>query len=412
MNIFQTLDNFQKQIDIIINQFKDSYNSFEFNETHKHTFVDVCKQTNEMVESINQIDQLIEKLQQESKNLFSQLEEKRVDINTSLQKSNEKLTSFLKTGVEFNQRQMYEEIQNKINTIKKCPVIKNDSSYFEIMNEKNKQLIKSNLEKIHKNSQEIEKFNKSFTCTNEIKEENFEDEEDIEENYDSIYQQRVNKMNEIQQKLKQTFNDFYKIHSEEIDQGDEENEEEEIEEEEKIELLSEIQINEIEKWTNKKFGEKIFDSETDNWKKNTSLFDDKLYGRSNVLILIQEEDNKNIFGGYIDTKIFTRDHFINDKNAFIFTMNSKRIPQGMKRINCIQPQNSFVLCSKNKEKLFFFGGHNEYGTYEYHDIILKKQDISEKGSCNLTKSYDYTQYEYIAGDENFYVSKILVYQMK
>ena len=119
---------------------------------------------------------------------------------------------------------------------------------------------------------------------------------------------------------------------------------------------------------------------SDSLKKNTSLFDDKLYGRSNVLILIQEEDNKNIFGGYIDTKIFTRDHFINDKNAFIFTMNSKRIAQGMKRINCIQPQKSFVLCSKNKEKLFFFGGHNEYGTYEYHDIILKKQDISEKGS--------------------------------
>ncbi|BFU20722.1 hypothetical protein EHI2019_001026100 [Entamoeba histolytica] len=61
-------------------------------------------------------------------------------------------------------------------------------------------------------------------------------------------------------------------------------------------------INQIEEWTNRRVGDKIFDSDKDDWKVNTSVFESRLMSKEHIIIIIEDEDG-NKFGGYVNCKI-------------------------------------------------------------------------------------------------------------
>ena len=58
----------------------------------------------------------------------------------------------------------------------------------------------------------------------------------------------------------------------------------------------------IEDWCGMYFEKKIFDSDVDDWSMKSSVFHKKIFGRENLLFLI-EDDKDNVFGGFIKSKI-------------------------------------------------------------------------------------------------------------
>ena len=60
--------------------------------------------------------------------------------------------------------------------------------------------------------------------------------------------------------------------------------------------------NEINKITNLKIKEILFDSEIHDWEIGTSEFDLKIFGKEKLLFLIEDTEN-NLFGGFINSKI-------------------------------------------------------------------------------------------------------------
>ena len=51
----------------------------------------------------------------------------------------------------------------------------------------------------------------------------------------------------------------------------------------------------IEEWTNKRCGNIVFDSLKDNWEHHTSEFDSKIFNRNQLLFLIEDEENIQLF---------------------------------------------------------------------------------------------------------------------
>ena len=59
----------------------------------------------------------------------------------------------------------------------------------------------------------------------------------------------------------------------------------------------------IKEWTGmKNVKEKIFDSNKDDWEENTSVFDQKIFGKEKLIFIIRDT-NENVFGLYINAKI-------------------------------------------------------------------------------------------------------------
>ena len=190
-------------------------------------------------------------------------------------------------------------------------------------------------------------------------------------------------------------------------------------------LLTKTQRHQIEDWCDKEIDMIIFDSDIDNWSMRTSTFDEKLKERQHIVILIETEmnypstkkneqkdnyENKTIlFGCYIDAKIqrseMNDDKWINDPNAFIFTINSDKM------IKCpikqSEQQYAFLLCPKYSDGLCLIGKN---------DIPIPK-DFSFSSCFQYEDStYDYEGKENVilgkCGDFIWKPKRILAIQMK
>ena len=70
--------------------------------------------------------------------------------------------------------------------------------------------------------------------------------------------------------------------------------EEEEEKQRKLQsmMLDENEKNQLEQWTNKKCGEVIFDSDKDNWSKDTSVFNERIIGKKQLVFLIEDSEGE------------------------------------------------------------------------------------------------------------------------
>ena len=139
------------------------------------------------------------------------------------------------------------------------------------------------------------------------------------------------------------------------------------------------EMKQLEEWTKKKCEEVVFDSITDNWSVNTSVFDDRILNKSNLIFII-EDTNNNKFGGYISSTIDKENSYINDSNAFVFSLKSNNRNKEMKKFNISDSSNAFYLYDKSDSRIFGFG--------RGHDICMKKKDSSSKHFCHHT-SFNY-----------------------
>ncbi|EMD43647.1 Hypothetical protein EHI5A_116970 [Entamoeba histolytica KU27] len=143
------------------------------------------------------------------------------------------------------------------------------------------------------------------------------------------------------------------------------------------------EMKELEEWTEKRFGNILFDSDKDDWNKNTSVFDRRIMNKEHIIIIIEDE-NGNKFGGYINSKIDKVICFINDPKSFLFSLESNgRIDgvfQGMKKFDIKEPQYTFYLCNQSHDYLFGFGNGE--------DIGVGKENYKTLSYCDQ-RSYEY-----------------------
>ena len=167
-----------------------------------------------------------------------------------------------------------------------------------------------------------------------------------------------------------------------------------------------LEINEkkqLEKWTNKKCGEILFDSDKDDWNENTSVFDDRLMNKSN-LIFIVEDTNGNKFGGYITSKIEKYDSYINDEKAFVFSLKSNNRLKRMKKFHIAEPKYAFLLFQKSNQYDLFRIGRNDIGVYKMNRF---------NGGTVIHHTFDYKGYKDILRiDGDFTMKRFIVIQMK
>ena len=87
--------------------------------------------------------------------------------------------------------------------------------------------------------------------------------------------------------------------------------------------LTPSQVKQLEEWTSLKCADIVFDSDIDNWSKDTSVFNEKIIGKKQLVFLIEDEDGEK-FGYYLNTKVIeSYDKDIEtDNKTFEFNLES------------------------------------------------------------------------------------------
>ena len=62
------------------------------------------------------------------------------------------------------------------------------------------------------------------------------------------------------------------------------------------------QRDQLEQWTSLRCSQIVFDSFNDNWSHETSVFDERIIGKSKLVFLIEDEEGE-IFGYYLNTEV-------------------------------------------------------------------------------------------------------------
>ena len=133
----------------------------------------------------------------------------------------------------------------------------------------------------------------------------------------------------------------------------------------------------IESWTNKKIKSIVFDSDIDNWNSGKE-FSKYIIGKSNLLFMIDDMEN-NRFGGYISSQITKVDTYINDPNAFIFSLQSNKRLKEPTKFGINSPERAFISFTTHDRYIFAFGAG--------FDIKLDKKETSNMSNSNPMSYY-------------------------
>ena len=176
------------------------------------------------------------------------------------------------------------------------------------------------------------------------------------------------------------------------------------------------QMKKLEEWTSMECYETLFDSDVDNWSKDTTVFNERIIGKKHLTFLIEDEDNE-IFGYFLNTEVIEEYDGMQetDNKTFKFNLQSNgRLQQPMMKFEIKNMKDGGIrLCGKHFNELFLMGnivlGKKEKKTetyfwkddyedyFDYHGI--------ENAVCGKTTDV------YGVGDR-IKLKRILVIQMK
>ena len=147
--------------------------------------------------------------------------------------------------------------------------------------------------------------------------------------------------------------------------------------------LDNKQKTQIEEWTSLKCTDIIFDSNVDNWSEDTSVFNERIIGKKQLLFLIEDEDGEK-FGYYLNTEVIEKyhKHRETDEKSFHFNLQSNgRLDKLMKFEIIDLKWGGYYLFEKSDRdfKLITLG-----------DIELKKENNKNLSVCYQNKNrFDY-----------------------
>ena len=171
----------------------------------------------------------------------------------------------------------------------------------------------------------------------------------------------------------------------------------------------------IKTMTNKKIDSILFDSnnENDNWKLNTSVFNERIVLKDKLLFLIETKCGEYI-GMYIDNQIqekFYGNYLKTTNKSFLFNLDKKNGFKGRKMF--MNKDNNYGYCLFESISRFLI---------TIGDITLMKQNFKHKSFLYINKNrynYDECENPFVQTNEidkygqiSFDVERILVFQMK
>ena len=98
------------------------------------------------------------------------------------------------------------------------------------------------------------------------------------------------------------------------------------------EIINEEEQKQLEEWTSLKCTDIVFDSDVDNWSPYTTVLNERIIGKKQLVFLIEDEDGE-IFGYYLNTQVVEKyyDCQETDDKSFHFNLQSNgRLKQPMK----------------------------------------------------------------------------------
>ena len=335
----------------------------------------------------------------------NQLEQFKSSIDVMIQQNNEYFNSIKRYSnktfdIETNE-EITEETKNEIDTMidqlediqQRNEIVLQQLDEFNLKIQEMKETMENTLKNEYLNNKEFYQ-NKLYQFS-----------EIVMQYYDKEKEKRLNKLMEEKRKIieemQQISNPYNKYIDEKIQQS-------------LKDFLDKEEIQQLEEWTNMKCREVVFDSDVDNWNVNSSIFDDRVMNRSNLMFVI-EDTNKNKFGGYITSKIDKYDSDINDFNSFVFSLKSNNRINGMMKfeIQSNYSQYAFRLYDKSDSYLFGIGCG--------HDIRIYKENSKSSSTCyqdNNRYNYHGTSNAFLQGCSHgsssvyFTPKRITVIQMK
>ena len=194
--------------------------------------------------------------------------------------------------------------------------------------------------------------------------------------------------------------------------------------EEKVKILkmkefniSPDQIKQLEDWTSLSCGDILFDSDKDNWNVNTSILNEKIIGKKQLIFLIETDESEK-FGSFINCQIerkYSKQEL--DDKSFLFNLqsNNNRLSQPKKfemKTNLDKSSNknaNIQLLQESNDLLISFSDFNLYKQSKRHySYCIQENDKSSFDYQNINKA--------LCGKSNvkerFIPRRILIIQMK
>ena len=157
--------------------------------------------------------------------------------------------------------------------------------------------------------------------------------------------------------------------------------------------------------TNKQIENILFDSEINKWNVDDSEFDEKLRGKRDIIILIEDE-RQNLFGGYIGNRIKI-DEKVKDETCYVFSLR-KDGEYTMKQYLKNEIGYSYWIGDDSSDCFMVFGVSDDTNG---RDITVYKKE-SSSGYCKQ-ECYEYSREPFaLTGKHDFNIKRIVVYQLQ
>ena len=161
-------------------------------------------------------------------------------------------------------------------------------------------------------------------------------------------------------------------------------------------LVTGEERKQLEEWTGLKCKEILFNSTTDNWSQTTSVFYDRIIGKSKLVFIIEDTDGE-VFGYYLNTEVISdpQESFERtDSKSFLFNLQSNGRLNGPTKFS-----NDAQNYSYNR----YYGYKiRDYSFYDdliiLSDINLKKQNVKQFCHCSD---------EQICGKSSYWISNTM-----
>ena len=170
----------------------------------------------------------------------------------------------------------------------------------------------------------------------------------------------------------------------------------------------------IENWSGLSMGDILFDSNNDDWNINTSVLNDRIIGKKQLLFIIEEEDGEK-FGYYLNTPVIEKYGKVipTDEKSFLFNLESNgRFEDCMKYPIKHLEKGGYQLYQNNDEKLISLGAiHLKKQNEKQFSFIFQFNDWFEyhglkDALCSKTRTNLFS-----LNDNCFIMKQLLVIQM-
>ena len=321
-------------------------------------------------ENLNNINQILEK-EQEIAIFFAKCKENKQQI---ISYKNELITKLLQIKKEELPQEEYVNWRTELNKKRiETPDEKNRRECEEMYEEMKEMIIRL--------KQEREYFKKEIEIVREERKKF-----SIEDEFTQLSNQfvKIDKLNELISQQNETVSNFLK--KDDIDSLSNEFVRKSMipktidRELQQLYLLTSSQMDQLEEWTELKCSDVLFDSTVDNWSCNSSVFDERIIGKKQLVFVIEDTDGEK-FGYYLNTEITDEYGVVlpTDDKSFLFNLQSKnnRLSKPM-IFKLLNEEYGYRLWDKQNKSLIYLG-----------DIVLFKEHKKTECYCFNSEYFNY-----------------------